>query len=88
MRLLGGQLERMSADFQLVTFGHGKKRCTSRSQEYISFPGGSLLMTAGTFLNRYVDLATRLESIILMLEQARGSAIVVADRAVCRVLLA
>mgnify|MGYP004401885107 CR=1 FL=1 len=45
-------------------------------------------MTAGTFLNRYVDLATRLESIILMLEQARGSAIVVADRAVCRVLLA
>ena len=27
MRLLNGNLERMSADFELVTFGHGQKRC-------------------------------------------------------------
>ena len=36
----------------------------------------------------YMDLIMRLDSIITMLEQVRGNAIVVCDRAVCRVLLA
>ena len=27
MRLLNGNLERMSAEFELVSFGHGQKRC-------------------------------------------------------------
>ena len=27
MRLLNGNLERMSDEFELVTFGHGQKRC-------------------------------------------------------------
>ena len=35
----------------------------------------------------YMDLIMRLDSIITMLEQVRGNAIVVCDRAVCRVLL-
>ena len=35
----------------------------------------------------YMDLIMRLDSAILMLEQSRGNALVVCDRAVCRVLL-
>jgi len=27
MRLLNGNLERLSSDFELVTFGHGRQRC-------------------------------------------------------------
>ena len=27
MRLLNGNLERQQAEFELVTFGHGQKRC-------------------------------------------------------------
>ena len=27
MRMLNGNIERMSAEFELVTFGHGQKRC-------------------------------------------------------------
>lgn len=36
----------------------------------------------------YMDLILRLDSVILQLEQTRGNAIVVCDRAVCRVLVA
>ena len=36
----------------------------------------------------YTDLIMRLDSIITMLEQVRGNAVLICDRAVCRVLLA
>ena len=32
MRLLNGNLERMSNDFELVTFGHGQKRCSIHAE--------------------------------------------------------
>ena len=35
----------------------------------------------------YMDLILRLDSVILQLEQTRGNAVVVCDRAVCRVLV-
>jgi cytochrome P450 len=45
MRLLNGNLERMTADFELVTFGHGQKRCIGEKMAramIISFLGNAL----------------------------------------------
>lgn len=76
--LCAGKLDSLS--YEQMQQGHPREyEARSADKLHYRYPG-----VGG---ESYMDLILRLDSVILQLEQTRGNAIVVCDRAVCRVLV-